>query len=271
VQLELDFSARAREITPTRRHLPLVLDPIRLPADERIALMQGRLEYARELDALEACRPKTRADCADVPRPCPFVACRYNLFLDVDERGVVTIPRSDVPPEEREQSCALDVVEKNPDGIEAGEVAELLGLSRELVGRIEERGQAAVARDRDLAEAHEHESAVRPARDVAAVRRQSLRRPARPSPTSGNVRGRLSAALREQAILDALVDGPKTTAELVERLRGTTHPAGYWWVRHVCRTLRARERVTSRMVRVAGQDAPVIEWNTVDSAALAMR
>jgi hypothetical protein len=71
---------------------------VKLPTDERIELMKGRLDYAAELDALDACRPKTRADCADVPRPCPFVSCRWNLYLDVDNRGVVTIPRPDVPP-----------------------------------------------------------------------------------------------------------------------------------------------------------------------------
>lgn len=28
-------------------------------------------------------RPTTRGDCATVPRPCPYVGCKYHLFLDV--------------------------------------------------------------------------------------------------------------------------------------------------------------------------------------------
>ena len=28
-------------------------------------------------------RPKTRADCIGDPRPCPWVGCKYHLFLDV--------------------------------------------------------------------------------------------------------------------------------------------------------------------------------------------
>ncbi len=30
-------------------------------------------------------RPKTREDCSRVPRPCPFVACKWHLFVDVTD------------------------------------------------------------------------------------------------------------------------------------------------------------------------------------------
>lgn len=120
VRLELVFTARPR------RHPPLVLDPVKQPGNERIELMKRKLECARELDVVDAWRPKTRADCADVPRPCPLVSCRCNLHLDVDERGVVTIPTPDVPLEERQASCVLDVIGREPDGLERHHVGALL-------------------------------------------------------------------------------------------------------------------------------------------------
>jgi len=35
---------------------------------------------------LDANRPKTRADCEGGHRPCPYVSCKYNLFVDVNPR-----------------------------------------------------------------------------------------------------------------------------------------------------------------------------------------
>jgi hypothetical protein len=256
VQLEIRFEVDGK------RRLPLILDPLRLSGEERIELLRGRVEYQSELEALDACRPKTRADCADVPRPCPFVACRWNTYLDVDERGRIVIGRPDVDVDQRAESCALDVIEQNPDGLELGDVAAILGISRDPVARIEAQGKAALARDHDLA--HDHERPPAPANDVVHEEAPRRVRRERPSPTAGgDVKTRLSAALREKAILDVLVTGAKTTQEIVDALAGTANPAGYWWVRHVCRILRARELVRSRMVPVHGQDAPVLRWHVV--------
>ena len=38
-------------------------------------------------DVDEYDRPKTRADCKDMPRPCPFVSCRHHLYLDVNAKS----------------------------------------------------------------------------------------------------------------------------------------------------------------------------------------
>src|SRR3977135_1711586 len=40
----------------------------------------GRLLYP---DMDEAERPKSRADCVEGARPCPFVSCTHHLYLDV--------------------------------------------------------------------------------------------------------------------------------------------------------------------------------------------
>lgn len=34
-------------------------------------------------------RPKTRADCLNKPRPCPWVGCKYHILLDVNDSGQI--------------------------------------------------------------------------------------------------------------------------------------------------------------------------------------
>ena len=175
-------------------------------------------------------------------------------YLDVDERGRITIPRPDIAPGERAESCALDLIEQNPDKLEPADVAAVLGLSREVLARIEEKGRLAIARDAELADAHDRAPAA--ANDAAptATKRE------RPSPASGDVKRRLTMALRERAVLDLLPEGPKTVSELVVALSRTDTPIGEWWVRHVCRLLRGRELIRAESFAVAGQNAPVLRW-----------
>ena len=59
-------------------------------------------------------RPKTRGDCLEggmnAQRPCPWVSCRYNLRIHVnDETGAVE--ELGKTPEELAHTCALDVAE----------------------------------------------------------------------------------------------------------------------------------------------------------------
>jgi hypothetical protein len=82
-------------------------------------------------------RPKTRGDCARVPRPCPYVSCKYNLYLDVQPTGSVKLNMPDLEPDEMAVSCALDVAEE--DGATLERVAELLNITRERVRQIEDR------------------------------------------------------------------------------------------------------------------------------------
>ena len=69
-------------------------------------------------------RPKTRGECADAPRPCPFVSCRYHLLLQVDPAGRIWTTRGEDPTTLAE-SCALDVADRGPH--DAGHVGKLLG------------------------------------------------------------------------------------------------------------------------------------------------
>lgn len=77
-------------------------------------------------------RPETRADCDMVPRPCPFVGCRHNLFLDISERtGSIKLNFPHLEPHEMQYSCALDVADMG--GITLHVVGELMNVSRERV------------------------------------------------------------------------------------------------------------------------------------------
>lgn len=100
--------------------------------------------------------PLSRSECADIPRPCPFVSCRYNLYTDVTPRGYLVTRDCDpldMPPE---LSCALDIAE---DGEHTqAEVGAILGGKRDdIMGergvrRIEHDALATMRRDRLLAE-----------------------------------------------------------------------------------------------------------------------
>lgn len=93
-------------------------------------------------------RPKTRGDCVDGPRPCPWVSCRYHLYLDVDpvkHNGSIKLNFPDIDPDGmtgRLESCALDVAEDGANGFER--VAELMNVTREAVRLIENRATAKI-------------------------------------------------------------------------------------------------------------------------------
>lgn len=78
-------------------------------------------------------RPKTRADCVDGERPCPFVSCRHHLFLDVTANGNIQTRADDV--EDLIETCALDVADRGPSTLE--EVCVIIDRSREMVRQIE--------------------------------------------------------------------------------------------------------------------------------------
>lgn len=81
--------------------------------------------------------PLTRGECEEVPRPCPYVSCRMNLFLDVSPRtGSIKLNHPDLEPDEVAFSCALDVAELGPATLE--EVALVFNWVRERVRQVED-------------------------------------------------------------------------------------------------------------------------------------
>ena len=88
---------------------------------------------------IEASRPKSRADCGNGPRPCPYVSCKFNLYVDVNPRtGSVKMNFPDKELWELADTCALDVADRG--GITLEEVGVIMNLTRERVRQLETRG-----------------------------------------------------------------------------------------------------------------------------------
>ena len=97
----------------------------------------GRMMYPEE----EYWRPQSRGECADMERPCPFVSCRYHLYIDVHPvRGSIKINFPDLEVWEMTDTCALDIADRG--GITLEEVGEIMNLTRERVRQVETQGLA---------------------------------------------------------------------------------------------------------------------------------
>jgi Sigma-70, region 4 len=84
-------------------------------------------------------RPTSRAECREEMRPCPWVACKHHLYLDINpETGSIKINFPDLEPWELQHTCALDVAERG--GITLEEVGEIMNLTRERIRQVEVRG-----------------------------------------------------------------------------------------------------------------------------------
>jgi len=84
-------------------------------------------------------RPRTRGECRNMERPCPFVGCKYHLYLDVSPRGGIKFNFPDLEVWELQETCALDVAER-PGGVTLEEVGTIMNLTRERVRQLEAMG-----------------------------------------------------------------------------------------------------------------------------------
>lgn len=102
-------------------------------------------------------RPRTRGDCVDGPRPCPWVACKHHLYLDVDPvHGSIKFNWPDHEPWELRETCVLDVTGTPEHGTPRHlvTVGELMNLTRERIRQIEQRALRRL-RENDSNELHE--------------------------------------------------------------------------------------------------------------------
>lgn len=84
-------------------------------------------------------RPQTRGDCRYGPRPCPWVACRHHLYIDVNEEtGTIKINFPDLMPWELTHSCSIDVAEAGAITLE--DVGKIMNLTRERIRQVEVKG-----------------------------------------------------------------------------------------------------------------------------------
>jgi hypothetical protein len=97
---------------------------------------EEREEAARILAEVEGVRPMTREDCRTGERPCPYISCKYHLYLDINsETGSIKINFPDLEVWEMSETCALDVADRGGTTLE--EVGELLNLTRERIRQVE--------------------------------------------------------------------------------------------------------------------------------------
>jgi len=113
------------------------------PRSRTIAMKRLTREEMRQgvllVPFLDCERPRTRAACASGDRPCPFVSCKYHLYLDVNpETGSIKLNFPHMEVWEMEETCALDVADRG--GITLEEVGEIVNLTRERIRQVEVRG-----------------------------------------------------------------------------------------------------------------------------------
>jgi hypothetical protein len=70
-------------------------------------------------------------------RPCIFVGCRPNLYLDVTENGSLKFTRPELEPEQMRptRSCVLDIANQGP--LTLDDVGHAIDVSRERIRQIE--------------------------------------------------------------------------------------------------------------------------------------
>ena len=106
----------------------------------------GRLLYPEVEDVQ---KPKTRAECLDGERPCPFVSCKHHLYLDVSARtGAIKLNFPDLEVWEMSETCALDVADRGGTTLE--EVGAIMNLTRERIRQVEVKGLAKLQALKDM-------------------------------------------------------------------------------------------------------------------------
>ncbi len=105
----------------------------------------GRLLFPEQ----EYWKPRTRAECADGPRPCPFVSCKHHLFIDVSARtGAIKLNFPDLEAWEMTESCALDVADRGGTTLE--DVGAIMNLTRERIRQVEVKALAKLEALKDM-------------------------------------------------------------------------------------------------------------------------
>lgn len=158
---ELAAEVGAGEAEPRRRSKTMSRKEMARDLRRRRLLGDVDPEEQQLIQHIEGMRPRTRADCVNGPRPCLFVSCKHNLYLDVNpETGSIKLNFPDKEIWELEHTCALDVAEKG--GITLEEVGAIMNLTRERIRQVETRGLM------KLREATEKEPERPSSRDTAA-------------------------------------------------------------------------------------------------------
>jgi len=94
-------------------------------------------------------KPRTREECVDGPRPCPFVSCKHHLYIDVSPRtGAIKLNFPDLEVWEMGESCALDVADRGGTTLE--DVGAIMNLTRERIRQVEVKALAKLEALKDM-------------------------------------------------------------------------------------------------------------------------
>ena len=92
-------------------------------------------EGIRLVDDMWYEKPRRRSECG-ADRPCPYVSCRYHLYLDAKGPSVrLNFPHFE--PATMPWSCVLDEVQAFPDGMTLELIGERMNITRERVRQLE--------------------------------------------------------------------------------------------------------------------------------------
>lgn len=129
--------ATTREQRRSRRKREVRARTISVKRMTKRELEVGRLLYPET----NYWKPKTRGQCIDGPRPCPYVSCKHHLFLDISSKtGAIKLNFPDLDQWEMGESCALDVADRGGTTLE--DVGAIMNLTRERIRQVEVRALA---------------------------------------------------------------------------------------------------------------------------------
>jgi hypothetical protein len=114
---------------PIERPAPTTLPNSRRLSDAEIA---AAVEPFPDVE-----RPRTRGECRDAPRPCPWSSCRHHNAFEVSQIGSLTPAFPGVEPWEIPETCSLDAADRG--GMTLEEVGTILNLTRECIRQTEDR------------------------------------------------------------------------------------------------------------------------------------
>ena len=116
----------------------------RATRNERDRAARRALELESEFE-----RPARRSECAEGPRPCPFVSCKHHLYLDVSpQTGTIKLNFPELEVWELSESCALDVADQGAQPVERTSL--LLNVTRERIRQIESLALGRLSTLRDV-------------------------------------------------------------------------------------------------------------------------
>jgi hypothetical protein len=138
-------TAITREQRRSRRKREIRARTISVKRMTKRELEIGRMLYPET----DYWKPRTRIECSDAPRPCPYVSCKHHLYLDVSARtGAIKLNFPDLEVWDMNETCALDVADRGGTTLE--DVGAIMNLTRERIRQVEVKALAKLEALRDM-------------------------------------------------------------------------------------------------------------------------